>query len=97
TGAGLLFQQEATTSGRISDELSRIAEELVVLMVKETTKLDFSKHLTVTSGRSPSRSASPGSSEAAARESERNRSLRASGPTVRVVSDSHTNTAVIHS
>jgi hypothetical protein len=46
SGTGLLFQQEAKTSGRI-------AEELIVLMVKETTKLDFSKHLTATSGRRP--------------------------------------------
>ena len=89
-------------SGRIADELARIAEELVVLIVKETTKLDFSKHLfskhlPATSGRRPSRSASPGSSEAAARESARNRSLRANGPAVRMVSDSHTTTAGVHS
>jgi hypothetical protein len=65
TGTGLLFQQEAKTSGRIADEL-------VVLIIHETTELEFLKHLTATSGRRPSRSASPGSSEAAARESVRN-------------------------
>ena len=60
TGTGLLFQQEAKTSGRIADELAEIAEELVVLIAEETIELDFSKHLTATSGRRPSRSASPG-------------------------------------
>ena len=58
---------------------------------------DFSKHSTVYSGRSPNRSASPGQSEAAARESTRNQLLRAKGPSVRIVSDSHTNTAGVHS
>jgi hypothetical protein len=80
-------------SGRIADQLARIAEELVELIVEETTALDFSKHLTATSGRRPSRSASPGSSEAAARGNARNRSLRASGPAVRIASDFHTTTA----
>jgi hypothetical protein len=90
TGTVLLFQQEAKMSGRIADELARIAEEPVELIVQETTELEFSKHLTVTSGRRPSRSASPGSSEAAARGNARNRSLRASGPAVLIVRDSHT-------
>ena len=90
TGTGLLFQQEAKTSGRIADEL-------VVLIIHETTELEFLKHLTATSGRRPSRSASPGSSEAAARESARNRSLRANGPTVRIVSDFPTTTACVRS
>jgi hypothetical protein len=96
------LQQEANTSGRIADEVARIAEEFVVLLVQEITELDFSKHLfskhlTATSGRRPSRSASPGSSEAAARESARNRSLRAHDPTVRIVSDFHTTTAGVRS
>jgi hypothetical protein len=60
TGTGLLFQQETKTLGRIADELARIAEELVMLIIHETIELDFSKHLTATSGRRPSRSASPG-------------------------------------
>jgi hypothetical protein len=99
---GLLFQQEAKMSGRIADELAPIAEELVVLIIQETTERDFSKHLfsnhlTLPSGRRPNRSASPGSSEAAARDSPRNRSLRASGPTVRIVRDSHSTTAGVHS
>jgi hypothetical protein len=34
---------------------ARIAEECVVLIVLKTTKQDFSKHMTVTSGRRPSR------------------------------------------
>jgi hypothetical protein len=80
TGTGLLFQQEAKTSGRIADQLARIAEEFVELIIQETTELEFSKHLTVTSGRRPSRSASPGSSEAAARESTLNRSLKGQRP-----------------
>ena len=84
-------------SGRIADELARIAEEPVVLIVQDTTELDFSKHLTVPSGRRPNRSASPGSSEAAARDSARNRSLRANGPAVRIVSDSHTTTEGVRS
>jgi hypothetical protein len=92
-----LFQQEAKTSGGMADELARIAEEPVELIVQETTELEFSKHLTATSGRRPSRSASPGSSEAAARESARNRSLRAHDPTVRMVSDFHTTTAGVRS
>ena len=90
TGTERLFQQEAKMSGRIADEL-------VVLIIHETTELEFLKHLTATSGRRPSRSASPGSSEAAARESARNRSLRASGPTVRNVSDFHTTTVCVRS
>jgi argininosuccinate lyase len=60
TETGLLFQQEAKLSGQIADQLARIAEELVVWIVQETTELDFSQHLTATSGRRPSRSASPG-------------------------------------
>jgi hypothetical protein len=60
TGTGQLFQQEAKMSGRIAYELARIAEELVVLIVHETTELELSKHLTVPSGRRPDRSASPG-------------------------------------
>jgi hypothetical protein len=46
TGTGLLFQQEAKTSGRI-------AEELVELIIQETAELEFLKHLTATSGRRP--------------------------------------------
>jgi hypothetical protein len=62
---GRLFQQKVKMSGRIADELVRIAEELVVLINQETTELDFSKHLfwkqlTVPSGRRLNRSASPG-------------------------------------
>jgi hypothetical protein len=65
TGTGRLFQEEAKMSGRIADELARVAEELVVLIIQETTERDFSKqlfsnHLTVASGRRPNRSASPG-------------------------------------
>ena len=58
---------------------------------------DFSKHSTVYSGRSPNRSASPGQSEAAARGNTRNRSLRVSGPTVRIASDPHTTSAGVRS
>jgi hypothetical protein len=65
SGTGRLFQQEAMMSGRIADELARIAGELVVLIVQEKIQLDSSKHLfpkllTVPSGRRPSHSASPG-------------------------------------
>jgi hypothetical protein len=46
---------------------ARIAEEFVVLIARKTTKQDLSKHQTLTSGRRPSGSASPGYSEAVAR------------------------------
>jgi hypothetical protein len=65
TGTGLLFLQETKRLGRIADELARIAEEHVVLIVHETTeqgdnRTGFLEASEVTSGRRPSGSASPG-------------------------------------
>jgi hypothetical protein len=106
TGACPGFEMRSSRRQRCRDELRMSWHELLKnlsccmsrrLPNWETTELDFSKHLTATSGRRSIRSASPGQSEAAARGNARNRSLRASGPTVRIVRDSHSTTAGVRS
>jgi hypothetical protein len=55
-----MFWQGASMSGRTANVFPGIAERVVELIVQKTTERDFSKHLTVTSGRRHSRFASPG-------------------------------------